>query len=394
MPTAANTRPAGAPAAAAEASGIAEHLAGGRLTVDLGALAANWRDLAGRVSPSRCAAVVKGDGYGIGLEAAAGTLAAAGCRTFFAATIDEGVRAAAATPAGAAIYVLNGFPPGAAATLADAGLRPVLGSTEEIAEWAALGRARGRGFPAALHVDTGMNRLGLARDLAAALAGDERLRGDLDIDLLISHLACADAPEHPLNARQIEAFAAMRALFPGVPASLANSAATLALPATHLDLVRPGIAVYGGVAVAGRPNPMRPVARLEGRIITIREAAAGDPVGYGAAETLRRRSRLAVVGIGYADGFPRAAGSSDGTAGAAGWLAGRRVPLVGRVSMDLLIFDVTDVAPADACRGAWIELFGPNIPVDEVAGFAGTIGYEVLTQIGHRFARRHVGGPA
>jgi alanine racemase len=207
----------------------------------------------------------------------------------------------------------------------------------------------------------------------------------------LSHLACADTPDHPLNARQIEAFQAARALFPDIPASLANSAATLALPATHFDLVRPGIAVYGGRAVAGLANPMRPVARLEGRIIKIREAGGGESVGYGAAKTLSRPSRLAVVGIGYADGFPRAAGSSDGAGGAGGWLAGHRVPLVGRVSMDLLIYDVTDVPPAAARRGDWIELFGDHVPVDDIAAHAGTIGYEVLTHLGSRFSRDYTG---
>jgi alanine racemase len=394
---AAMNRTAGTPAAGASARSAAvdvpDHLAGGRLTIDLAALTSNWRDLACRVAPSVCASCIKGDGYGIGLEAAIRALAAAGCGTFFVATIDEGLRAIAAAP-GVTIYALNGFPPGTAAVVADAGLRPVLGSIEEVEDWVALGRARGRRHPAALHVDTGMNRLGLAREIATSLARNEGLRADLDLTLLMSHLACADTPHHPLNARQIDAFAAMRALFPGVHASLANSAASLALPQTRLDLVRPGIALYGGLAVADRPNPMQPVARLEGRIIKIREAAAGESVGYGAAETLARPSRLAVVGIGYADGFPRAAGSSDAATGAAGWLDGHRVPLVGRVSMDLLVYDVTDVPPEVARRGAWIELFGPNVAVDEVAGFAGTIGYEVLTHLGRRFARDYVGGPA
>jgi alanine racemase len=291
----------------------------------------------------------------------------------------------------AVVYVLNGFPPGAAGLVADAGLRPVLGSLEEVEDWAALAKARGRTHPAALHVDTGMNRLGLARDVAAAVAERADLRPNLGLSLLMSHLACADTPDHPLNARQVAAFAAARALFPGVPASLANSAATLALPHTHYDLVRPGIAAYGARAVTGGVNPMRPVATLEGRIIKIRDADAGESVGYGAAETLGRRSRLAVVGIGYADGFPRAAGSSDATGGAAGWLSGHRVPLVGRVSMDLLVYDVTDVPPDLARRGAWIELFGEHVPVDDVAARAGTIGYEVLTHLGSRFARDYVG---
>jgi len=397
MPKAAMHRPVDPSALAAPVRPAAfdgtDHLAGGRLTIDLAALAANWRSLAARAGRSECAGVVKGDGYGIGLEAATRTLATAGCRTFFAATIAEALRAKAVAP-DAAVYVLNGFPPGAAALVADAGLRPVLGSLEEVEDWAALGRSRGRPQPAALHVDTGMNRLGLAREVAATVAASADLRPHLGLTLLMSHLACADTPEHPLNARQLDAFAAARALFPGLPASLANSAATLALPDTHLDLVRPGIAVYGARAVAGVANPMRPVASLEGRIIKIREAGAGESVGYGAAETLARPSRLAVVGIGYADGFPRAAGSSDATGGAVGWLAGHRAPLVGRVSMDLLVYDVTDVPPAAARRGDWIELFGEHVPIDDIAARAGTIGYEVLTHLGSRFARDYAGVPA
>lgn len=394
MPKAAMHRPVDPSALTAPVRAVpfdeADHLAGGRLTVDLGALAANWRSLAARAAPGACGGVVKGDGYGVGLEAATQTLVAAGCRSFFAATIAEARRAKAVAPE-AVVYVLNGFPPGAAGLVADAGLRPVLGSLEEVEDWAALGRARGRPQPAALHVDTGMNRLGLARDVAVAVAANAELRPHLGLALLMSHLACADTPDHPLNARQLDAFIAARALFPGVPASLANSAATLALPATHFDLVRPGIAVYGARAVASMANPMRPVARLEGRIIKIREAGIGESVGYGAAETLGRPSRLAVVGIGYADGFPRAAGSSDATGGAAGWLAGHRVPLVGRVSMDLLVYDVTDVPPEHARRGDWIELFGDHVPVDDVAARADTIGYEVLTQLGSRFARDYTG---
>ena len=371
---------------------VSPQLAGGRLTIDLGALVANWRALAAAAAPAGCAAVVKGDAYGIGIDAAVEALAAAGCRTFFTAVVSEALRARRAAPA-AEIYVLNGFPPGAAAVLADHRLRPVLGAPEEVEEWAALGRARGP-QPAALHIDTGMNRLGLAADLAAALSRRNDLLAAIDLSLVMSHLACADVPGHPMNERQRAAFATARALFPGVPASLANSAATLALPDCRCDLVRPGISIYGGAALAAADNPMRPVVRLEGRIIKVRDAAAGGTVGYSATQTLSRDSRLAVVGIGYADGFPRAAGSTDLRTGASGWLAGRRVPLVGRVSMDLLVFDVTEM-PADAARrGEWIELFGPNMPVDEVAAHAGTIGYELLTQLGARFARHYVAAGA
>jgi len=206
---------------------------------------------------------------------------------------------------------------------------------------------------------------------------------------VMSHLACADTPDHPLNHAQLAAFREVRALFPGVPASLANSAGIFLGPDYHFDLVRPGIALYGGAAVADVPNPMRPVVILEARILQVRDARPGETVGYGATETLGRPSGLAILGAGYADGYPRHASSSDERPGARAFLHGLSAPLVGRVSMDLIAVDVTEVPGAR--RGDWVELFGPNIPVDEVAERAGTIGYELLTHLGRRYHRRYLG---
>ena len=365
-----------------------EQLAGGRLTVDLGTLVANWRDLAGRAEGAVTAAVVKGDGYGIGLEPAARALSGAGCDTFFVALPDEGLRLRRVLPA-ATVYVLAGLLEGGAPTYADAALRPVLSSRPEIAEWAAFRRAGGKGA-AALHVDTGMNRLGLTIAEAHALAGERPLVDALGLTLVMSHLACADTPAHPLNHAQLAAFREVRALFPGVPASLANSAGIFLGPDYRFDLVRPGIALYGGAAVADVPNPMRPVVTLEARILGIRDAKPGETVGYGATETLGRQSRLAILAAGYADGYPRHASSSDAKPGARVFLHGLSAPLVGRVSMDLIAVDVTEVPGAR--RGDWAELFGPNIPVDEVAERAGTIGYELLTRLGRRYHRTYLGG--
>ena len=316
--------------------------AGGRLTVDLTSLAANWKVLSGHVAGGghATAAVVKGDGYGTGLEQAGRTLAAAGCTTFFVALPDEGVRLRAVLP-GAVIYVLDGLI-GRAEAYGRADIRPVLGSWPEIEAWAAF-RAAGGATGAAIHVDTGMNRLGLTLHEALDLRRNARLLASLSPDLVVSHLACADTPDHPLNRRQLALFREVRAQFPHLPASLANSAGVFLGPEYHFDLVRPGIALYGGVAVQGVTNPMRPVVTLEARVLAVREAEEGETVGYGASQTMKETTRLAILAIGYADGYHRLAGGADERPGAWVWIRGQRAPLVGRVSMDLIAVDVTRI---------------------------------------------------
>jgi alanine racemase len=365
---------------------LSSALTGGRMTVDLGALAGNWEALAGRADRAATAAVVKGDGYGIGLEQAAHTLAEAGCQTFFVAVPEEGFRLRAAVR-DAIIYVLDGLLPGTADDIAEARLRPVLGSWGEIEEWAEFRNLGGEGS-AAIHVDTGMNRLGLTPAEARKLAQLPELLGAVAPDLLMSHLAAADTPDHPLNRKQLAAFRAVRTLLPDIPASLANSAGIMLGPDYHFDLVRPGIALYGGAFVEGA-SPMRPVVTVEARILQVRDVKPGETVGYGATETVRQPSRVAILAVGYADGYHRLAGSSDRRAGARAFLRGRHAPLIGRVSMDLVAIDVTGIAGAE--RGDWVELIGPNVPVDEVAHHAGTIGYELLTGLGHRYHRTYIG---
>ena len=352
--------------------------AGGLLTIDLGALVANWRALGARAGGAECAAVIKADAYGVGIEPAATALGRAGCRTFFVALLSEAARVRAACPA-ATVYVLNGLPPGTGATFRDLGLRPVLGSAEEIAEW-------GEG-PAALHVDTGMNRLGLRPEDVGPLPFRPAL--------LMTHLVAAEEPENPLNRRQIEAFARVRHAFPGVPASLANSSGIfLDVPA---DLVRPGYALYGGNPTPGRPNPMRPVVRVEARVIQVREAAVGETVGYNGQWTAGRPSRIATISVGYADGYPRSASATDrkalaGTPSGEAIVAGRRCPFAGRVSMDLIAVDVTSLPDGAVRRGDRVTLIGDELDLDEVARRAGTIGYEILTSLGRRYARTYAGG--
>jgi alanine racemase len=368
--------------------------AGGLLTIDLGALAANWRLLRERAGGAECAAVVKADGYGIGLEPAVRALARAGCKTFFVAHLSEAARARA-TCLDATIYVLNGLLPGMAAAYAPLRLRPVLGSREEIEEWAAFCRTAGARLPAAIHVDTGMNRLGLRPDEATAL--HNLTLAAFEPALLMSHFVSSEVPDEPINARQIEAFRAVRAAFPNVPASLCNSSGIFLRQRPHFDLVRPGYALYGGNPTPDRANPMRAVVRLDARVLRVRQADAGATVGYNGQWTARGARRLATLSVGYADGYPRAASATDvkaqaGTLMGEAIVAGRRCPFAGRVSMDLLSVDISELPPGAVRRGDLATLIGEELTVDEVGARAGTIGYEILTGLGRRYARSYVGG--
>jgi alanine racemase len=371
-------------------SGAAEAEAGGWLTIDLAALQANWALLTQKALPVECAAVVKADGYGCGLEPVTAALTKAGCRTFFVADLAEARRARATAPE-AVIYVLNGVLPGTGPAFAEAYARPVIGSLVELAEWDNfVANANWRGG-AALHIDTGMNRLGINADDATALA--PRLqRENHGFTLLMSHLACAETPEHPLNDKQIRLFREIRVAFRGLPASLANSSGIFLGGAAHCDLVRPGAALYGVNPTPSTSNPMQPVVGLKGRIVQVRTVAKGETVGYGATWAAKRPSRMAIVAIGYADGYLRAAGSSNGAARGQAIVAGKRCPLAGRVSMDLLAIDVTDIAEGGVRRGDFATLIGGDIGVDELAAFGGTIGYEVLTSLGRRYHRIYRGG--
>jgi alanine racemase len=366
--------------------------AGGLLTIDLGALASNWRTLQGRSGEAECSAVVKADAYGLGIEEAVPALAGAGCRTFFVAHLSEAIRARAAAP-DAAVYVLNGLPPGSGDTFARWDLRPVLGSQDEISEWAAFCGANGSQRPAALHVDTGMNRLGLSVPEGLALPGDERLRA-FEPALLISHFVSAEEQDDPINDRQIAAFEALRQALPGMRASLANSSGIFLPQKPHYDLVRPGIALYGGNPTPPHLNPMRPVVELAGRIIQTRMVQDGETVGYNAQWTAQGERRLAVISVGYADGYVRAGGATDakrreGTPSGEAIVAGQRCPLAGRVSMDLIIVDVTELPEGAVRRGDPVTLIGAKLTVDEVGRRAGTISYEILTNLGRRYARAY-----
>jgi alanine racemase len=362
----------------------------GRLTIDLGALAENWRMLAHRAGPGRCAAVVKANAYGIGLSEAAPALSAAGARVFFVAHLSEGIAARRLLPAEAAIYVLNGLESGAdPADYAGHRLAPVIGGEDELARWSTFAAQRGSASPCALHLDTGMNRLGF-ESLAQLRTAMETHGSASGADLLMSHFISSEFPDDPINLTQVERFGAAHAAFPSLPASLANSSGMFLADRPIYDLARPGYALYGGNPTPGGPNPMRPVVTLTVAIQQTRWIEAGMTCGYNRQWTARRRTRLATLLAGYADGLPRGAGATDAKPGAEVAIAGRRCPLVGRVSMDLTIADVTDV-PEDAARaGDRVEFFGSSVDLDDFAARSGTIGYHVLTSLGSRYERRSV----
>ncbi len=351
------------------------------LEIDLGAITANWRLLARKVVPAECAAVVKANGYGLGAGPVARALAAVGCRLFFVATLDEGIALRRALESRAEIAVLNGPLASTEADFVAEDLIPVLNDPGQIKAWQQIAQQQG-GLPAMLHVDTGMSRLGLTGREFAAFADDPSRWRAIRWRALMSHLACADTPEHALNETQHQRFIAARRRMPGVPASLAASSGIFLGSEYHADLVRPGAALYGVNPQPGRLNQLRPVVRLGGKILQTREIDRGESVGYGAAQIMEAPGRVATVAVGYADGWLRSLSRRG-----CGHIAGTRVPLVGRVSMDLMTFDVSGIDPALAHPGAMIELLGSAYGVDDAAVDAGTIGYEILTSLGARYHR-------
>ncbi len=368
--------------------------ANGRLTIDFDALAENWRLLAGKADTAECAAVVKANGYGLGSAPVAQRLFAEGCRDFFVASLAEALALRPSLPDGR-IFTFDGFHKQMAAEYTAHRITPVLSGPKDIEDWFTAGLAS---EPHALHVDTGMTRLGLSVDEMAALAQDPDRLNALSPDVVMTHFACADEPDDPMNDRQIEAFMQAAAHFPSARQSLANSAGVFMGGKAHFDLLRPGISIYGGECINDVPNPMRAVVRLEGRILQLRDAKKGETVGYGAEYLLTRDSRVAVIGIGYADGYPRSASGAgiplrrnDIGIGAGGEIAGHKIPILGRVSMDLIALDVTDVPEQVLAEHEWIDLLNERITVDDVARSAGTIGYEILTNLGQRYERIYLG---
>ncbi|WP_337187496.1 alanine racemase [Phenylobacterium sp.] len=349
------------------------------MTIDLAAVGANYRTIRAHAAPARVAAVVKADAYGLGVGPVAKALVRAGCRDFFVADLTEASDLRGRLGGDCDIYVLNGLWAGSEAAAAAAGLTPVLNSLAQLDRWAGLGRAVGRALPAVLQLDTGMSRLGLEPvDVAALVRSPGRLDG-LDMRYLMSHMACADVGDDAVNARQRAQFESLAAQLPPWPRSLANSAAALTDQLARGDLVRSGLAIYGAV-----PGPgLRPVVGLSARVIQVRTVTPGTGVGYGLTYQARRTEHIATVGVGYADGWPRAL-SNRGAA----YLGEVRLPIVGQVSMDSMMIDATELGDRLQAGDA-VELIGPNQTLAQAAALADTIPYELLTRLGRRYARSY-----
>jgi alanine racemase len=359
------------------------------LTVRLGAIAENYRSFRRMAGAAATAAVIKADGYGLGSAMVAAALSNAGAETFFVARLEEGVRLRPLLPK-ARIFVLDGAPPDAVPALMTHNLTPVLNSLAQIAAWSAAAKVTHGALDAAIHIDTGMNRLGLPNDELAILAAEWKMRlSRINLVLLLSHLACADdmGPQASMNRLQLERFRIALAMLPPAPASLAASSGIYLGKDYQFDLVRPGVGLYGA-GPKGRENPMKTVARLTARVLQVRRIDKGQSVGYAATFHAKRPTMIATVALGYADGFPRAA-SNRGAA----LLGTTRVPLVGRVSMDLITLDVSALKTSPR-PGDEVELMGDTVTLAEVADAAGTNEYEILTRLSPRVPRRYTDADA
>ncbi|WP_237068637.1 alanine racemase [Microbulbifer guangxiensis] len=362
----------------------------GLLQIDLGAIGRNYDLLQRRVgSVERCGAVVKADAYGLGMSRVAPVLWARGCRHFFVATLEEGTVLRRLLGGDAEIVVLTGARPGTERDFLETNLVPTIFTTAGLRSWADTLQATGRAGRCALKIDTGMTRLGMGAEEFDLLCHDRGLLEAAQVDLLMSHLACADEPRHPQNLLQLDAFQRaarqLQALLPSVRLSLANSSGVFLDEAYHFDLARPGSALYGVNPVPGTQNPMTAVVTLELPVIQVREVTRDCRVGYGATEAAAAGSWLAVARGGYADGVLRAQGGRG-----CAWACGQRVPMIGRVSMDSATYDITGLSPEKRGSLEHIQLLNQQLTVDEVAGYAGTIGYEILTSLGWRYRRQYL----
>jgi len=359
-------------------------LYGGVLTVDLDALASNFKLLQAAGGRAECGATVKADAYGLGLGPVATRLAREGCRRFFVATLGEGITLRGVLPQ-TSIYVFDGVESGSEADFVRHDLVPVLNSFPQVQRWSAYARRGSSRLAGALHIDTGMNRLGMSEQEVTLLERAPQYLDGIALDHVMTHLACADQPEHPLNAQQIELFERLRARLPAAPTSIGASAATLIGGAYCGDIVRPGVALYGANPFSDREHSLREVVRLTARVLQVRELSREQSVGYGASCTLPPGTRLATVSVGYADGYLRSLGNRGMAA-----VAGVRVPVVGRVSMDLITLDVSALPAGAVQSGTQVELVGGAVPIDELARAAGTITYEILSSLGTRLQRVYV----
>ena len=359
--------------------------AGGILTIDLAALRANYKIIADKLSPTKAAAVVKADAYGLGIDKVAPQFYAAGCRDFFVAHLSEALKLQPHIGKDATIYILNGLQPQTEEVCAEHNIVPVLNSLEQLRNWTALAKAQNRTLPALLQIDTGMSRLGLSEQELQALVADLSLLDGADIKFIISHLASGDNMQSPQNKAQLERMQAALKLLPKHAVAFSNSGGTFMDNSYHYDLARPGIALYGGAAQENLPNPMQPVVSLQARVIQCRTVPAKTLVGYGGSYETQAETRIATIAVGYADGWLRHL-SNKGAA----FYGDVRLPIIGRVSMDSITLDVSALPEGTLQLGTLVELIGPHQTLEQVAQDAGTIAYEILTSLGNRYHRIYI----
>lgn len=361
----------------------------GRLTVDLGAVISNYRRLQTLHPASRIGAVVKADAYGLGAAVIAPALASAGCRDFFVAHASEAIALQPFLNEGA-LYVLNGLAPGWEDRVAATGIIPVLNSLDQANRWYAAALSSGRRLPAVLQFDTGMSRLGIdARELDELLSWPD-FSARVDVRMVMSHMACADTPGAPANQSQIDRFREFSARLPEAARSLANSAAALFLPEAAGDVIRPGLVLYGiDPGEAGETSQMQAAVRLEARIVQLRDVPAGAGIGYGHDYIADKACRVATISAGYADGWPRALSGKGAV-----WFNGVRLPLLGRVSMDSCMADVSALPRDEIKEGDRVELIGPHQSVSDLANLIATTPHEILTGLGQRYTRIFLNSPS
>ncbi|MBK18266.1 MAG: alanine racemase [Rhodospirillaceae bacterium] len=364
--------------------------AGAVLTVDLNVLAENYAYLKSQLADGCvCSAVVKSDAYGLGMAPVAGRLAEAGCEVFFVALLDEAIGLRSTLEERdiyPKIYVFNGISEGSENDLGRYKITPVLNSISEIERWSIFGKNSSDPCEAIINIDTGMSRLGLDSNELDFLVENPETATGIAVSHFMSHLACADERSDKMNQEQRQLFDKIRQRLPRARSSLANSAGIFLGSDFHYDLVRPGAAIYGLQPIKNESNNIGQVINLKGKIIQTRVVDTNSTVGYGATYKTARKSRLATVALGYGDGYFRTLGNSG-----CGYIGTTRVPIVGRISMDLVTFDITDVPDAQCGPGTYIDIIGPNNSVDDVATDAGTIGYEILTALGARYSRNYIG---
>lgn len=359
--------------------------ASGYLTIDLGALRDNYLTLRAKAPSAVTAGVVKANAYGLGADVVAPALYEAGCRHFFVAHIDEAIALRLRLSGDAQIFVLNGLQPGNEASCSSMNIIPVVNSLEQLAQWSAHASATGKILPAALQIDTGMSRLGMSPAELTVLKTAPQLLDRIKLSFIMSHLACADEPENEANGSQLLAMRDVAEMFPDVPVSFSNSGGFFLGADYHNAITRPGVALYGGAPSALRPNPMKPVVRLDVAVVQTRTVPAGSIVGYGGSLRTERETRLATIAAGYADGLPRSLSNSG-----AAYFNGVRLPIAGRVSMDSMSLDISALPEGTLKHGSLVQLIGPDQTLDDIARDAGTISYEILTGLGQRYRRTYI----